>query len=80
MAATIKTLIEKADAAHKVIVDEDKKFSGAYDAFQAKLEDLGKRRDEINIQIDRIEDVFFAIENRDEYDLANALERLKQIA
>jgi uncharacterized coiled-coil DUF342 family protein len=80
MAATLKTLLEKTTEVHKIVANEDNVVGSAYDAVIDKISDLRKKRDGLNEQLDVLEDVQYAIECRDEYDLKEALERLQKIA
>jgi peptidoglycan hydrolase CwlO-like protein len=80
MAATIKTLIEKAQARKEQMEQEDKDHQGLIDLLGGKIDDLEKKESEIQDQLDGLRTIRAGLEYGDSFDIEEGIEILKAVA
>jgi peptidoglycan hydrolase CwlO-like protein len=80
MAATIKTLIEKAEAHKKKLEDEGKEFDALVNLLDAKIEDLTDKYDALGDQLNALGSIRSGVVCGDHWDIEEGLEILKKTA
>lgn len=80
MAATIKTLIEKAEARKKSLLADEKSHEEFYELLSSKIVDLEIKHAEVGSQLTRLRYMRDAHDNRDADWLESELDALKETA